>query len=226
MKNLYLIALMLVGGIAIAQDAPATESSSKSVKFGLKAGLNFAKLTNTEGEDYDVSSRTGLNAGAYVHYQFSEKFAFQPELLYTNQGIIEKGTSSGYDVKLTYKLDYIAVPLMIKFYPIKNLNVEFGPQLAFNVKKDLEAKVSGLNTQTYDLDTFFKDNGIDAKTNTFDLGLNFGLGYELDNGLNFGARYSLGMIKVFEGDDVVDENGNAESNKNSVFSFGLGYTFN
>ncbi len=217
---------MLVGGIAIAQDAPAAQSASKSVKFGLKAGLNLARMTNGEDDELTEYSRGGLNAGVYMHYQFSEKFAFQPELLYTNQGTVEKGTSSGYNIKLTYKLDYIAIPLMVKYYPIKNLNVEFGPQLAFNVKKDLEAKVSGQNTQTYDLDTFFKSNGIDAKTNTFDLGLNFGLGYELDNGLNFGARYSLGMIKVFEGDDVVDENGNAESIKNSVFSFGLGYTFN
>lgn len=224
MKKLFLITAILVCSIGTAQNQQETKPASKPLKYGLKLGLNFAKLTDSESGTSDTSPRNGLNVGVYLNYKFSDKFAFQPELLYTAQGMIEEGTSDGIDIKLTYKLDYIAIPLMIKYYPVKNFNFEFGPQLAFNVKKELEAKGNG-QTLDFDLDDFFNDNGIDAKTNTFDLALNFGLGYELENGLNFSGRYSLGLTKVFEGSDVVDDNGNAQNIKNSVFTFGLGYTF-
>jgi hypothetical protein len=220
MKKLFLITAILVCSIGTAQDKQDTKLASKPLKYGFKLGLNFAKLTDSDSG----TTRNGLNVGAYLNYKFSDKFAFQPELLYTAQGMKEEGTSEGIDIKLTYKLDYIAIPLMIKYYPVKNFNFEFGPQLAFNVKKELEAKGNG-QTLDFDLDDFFNDNGIDAKTNTFDLALNFGLGYELANGLNFSGRYSMGLTKVFEGSDVVDNNGNSQDIKNSVFTFGLGYSF-
>lgn len=216
---------ILISSIAIAQDNLTTNTTSNPVKFGLKLGINFAKLTDSEDSgDIDSKARVGVNVGGYIFYKFSKKFAFQPELLYTTQGLVNEGQSEGNEFKITYKLDYIAIPLMFKYYPAKNFNVEFGPQLSFNVSKKIQAKGYG-ESVTYDLDEFFDANDIDAKTNTFDLGLNFGLGYELDNGFNFGARYSLGMIKVIEGADLVDSYGNSENIKNSVFTFGVGYTF-
>lgn len=225
MKKILVMAAILVSAMSVAQDDVTTKATAQPVKFGLKLGLNIASLTDFEDVGSDTKSRTGVNIGAYVHYKFSNKFAFQPEVLYTTQGAIQEGVSEGINLKITYKLDYIAVPLMIKYYPTKNFNVEFGPQLAFNVKKELEGKGNG-ETVTWDIDRFFEINNLEVKTNTFDLGLNFGLGYELDNGMNFGARYSLGLIKVFEGSDVVSSSGSAQNIKNSVFSFGVGYTFN
>ena len=224
MKNFILMTAILICGIGIAQVKPETKTASKSLKYGLKLGINSAKLTDSGEDGFSDSPRIGLNAGGYLNYRYNEKFAFQPELLYTAQGIINKGSSQGIDLEITYKLDYIAIPLMIKYYPSKNFNLEFGPQIAFNFKKEIEAKGNG-QTLNYDLDDFFNDNGINAKTNTTDFALNFGLGYEIANGLSFNGRYSLGLTKVFEGADVVDSNGNAQNVKNSVFTFGLGYTF-
>ena len=223
MKNFFLITTFLVCSIGSAQDKPVT-TISKPLQYGLKLGINSAKLTDSEGDGVTVSSRIGINIGSYLNYRFSDKFAFQPELLYTTQGVVNKGTSGGVDVKITYKLDYLALPLMIKYYPAKNFNVEFGPQLAFNVKKEIEAKAQG-QSQSIDLDDFFDQNGIDAKTNTFDLGLNFGLGYQITKELSLNGRYTLGLTKVFDGPDVVDSNGNSQNIKNSVFTFGFGYTF-
>lgn len=218
------MAVILVCSIGFAQNKPETKAASKPLKYGLKLGLNISKLTDFDSGNSDISSRNGLNIGAYLNYKFSDKFAFQPELIYTAQGVIEEGISQGINIKLTYRLDYIAIPLMIKYYPTKSFNIEFGPQIAFNVKKQLEAKGNG-QTLDFNIDDFFDENGIDAKTNTLDFALNFGVGYEFDNGLNLGGRYSFGLIKVFEGSDVVDDNGNPQNIKNSVFTFGLGYAF-
>lgn len=224
MKKLLLLAAVVLCSLGHAQNKGASPSKAKDWRFGIKAGLNIANLTNTDETGISVSSRTGVNTGIYLHHKFGGKWAFQPELLYTTQGNIQRGSSQGIDVKITYMLDYIAVPLMFKYYPAKNFNLEFGPQLAFIVSKKLKGEGNG-QSLTYDLDDFFAANGLDIKTNTFDLALNFGLGYELDNGLNFSGRYSLGMIKIFKGSDAVDSNGNDQIIKNSVFSFGLGYTF-
>ena len=223
MKNQFLMAALLICSIGIAQVKSQSKTASKPLQYGLKLGINSAKLTNSDG-GVTASPRIGINMGSFLNYRFTEKFAFQPELLYTTQGIINKGTVEGTSIKITYKLDYIALPLMMKFYPAKDFNLEFGPQVGFNVKKELEVKANG-QSQSFDLDDFFSSNGIEAKTNTVDFALNFGLGYEIANGLSLNGRYTLGLTKVFEGADVVDENGNVQKVKNSVFTFGLGYTF-
>lgn len=170
MKNLYLMAALLLCSIGIAQNATAKKSTSNPVKFGLKLGVNIAKLTDSDSG----TSRVGINGGVYLNYKFANQLAFQPELLYTTQGLVEKQKYYGMDIKTTYKLDYIAVPLMIKCYPTENFNLEFGPQLAFNVNKKIVGKANG-ETKELDLDDFFRSNYIRAKTNTFDFGLNFGL---------------------------------------------------
>lgn len=220
MKNLFVTAMLLVFGLTIAQKSSPSKGSKTPIQFGLKLGFNIANLTNTEDGSSSVSPRTGINLGGYLHYKVNEKWALQPELLYTTQGNIVKSTN----VKVTYMLDYIAIPLMVKYYPAKNFNVEFGPQLSFIVNKKAKGESNGQST-TIDLDELFAANNINAKVNTFDLGLNFGLGYELKNGINFSGRYTLGMLKVFKGADVVYSNGSEQVIKNSVFSFGMGYTF-
>ncbi|HNP33214.1 MAG TPA: porin family protein [Flavobacterium sp.] len=224
MKNLFLTATLLVFSLCIAQQGSASKSASTSVKFGLKLGINFATLSNLDDPSTSVSSRTGINIGGYLNYKFAKKFAFQQELLYTSQGAIANQDSNGTPVKLTFMFDYFAVPLMLKYYPTKAFNVEFGPQLGFIVSKKLKGEANG-QSFTYDIDDFFAENNIDAKASKFDLGLNFGLGYEFENGINFSGRYTAGMIKVLKGPAMVYSNGSEQIIKNSVFSFGMGYTF-
>ncbi len=224
MKNQFLVVLILLCSFGFAQIKQGSNRGSKSIKFGLKAGVNLSSLSDLESPGYTLSSRTGLNIGGYLNVNFNEKFVFQPEILYTTQGIIQNQVVSGTNIEITYKLDYIAVPLMIKFYPTPKFNLEFGPQLAFIVNKEIQGKGNG-QTVNFEMDSFFQQNNIKLKTNTFDLGLNFGLGFEIVKGLNLNGRYSIGTTKVFEGADNLDKNGNQASVRNKVLSFGLGYTF-
>ncbi|MNQ60224.1 hypothetical protein D3C85_744960 [compost metagenome] len=90
---------------------------------------------------------------------------------------------------------------MGKYYVTKGLSVEAGPQIGFL----LAAK----NEKTDVKDSF----------NIFDFGVNFGLGYKLDNGLNFGARYNLGLT------DINNLENSSSKNKNSVFQISVGYFF-
>ena len=56
--------------------------------------------------------------------------------------------------------------------------------------------------------------------NSIVFGLDFGLGYKLENGLNFSARYNLGLSNIREITNDYDF-----SLKNDVISLGVGYFF-
>jgi hypothetical protein len=209
MKKIVLSAVaVLAFGFTNAQD----------VKFGAKAALNVATLT---GDVDDASSIIGFQVGGFAEFKLSEKFAFQPELLYSVQGLKESTTETveGYlaDAKMTTKLGYINVPLMIKYYATPKFNLEFGPQIGFllSAKGDVDYTVYVEGMAISGSDSIdFKD-----QASSVDFGLNFGLGYDFTEKFSAGLRYNLGLSNVY------DIEGSDASAKNSVFSVAVGYKF-
>ena len=193
MKKVFLFAVLAVFAF--------TSVNAQEVKFGVKAGVNLASITGDDTDDLD--SRTSIHFGGVAEIVFSEKFSFQPELLYSGQGA--KYEEEGY--KETWKLDYINLPLMAKYYIVEGFSVEAGPQVGFLMSSKWEAEYEG-ETEDGDIE--------DIKS--IDFGLNLGLGYKMDNGLNFGARYNLGLSNGYdgEGDDEL---------KNSVIQIYVGFMF-
>ena len=183
MKKFLLLAVVTVLGFASV--------NAQEIKFGAKGGLNFATVTGDNTKGIDVV--TSFNFGVVSEIPVSEKFSFQPELMYSGQGYSFNDN--------TIELSYLNIPLMGKYYLTKGLSVEAGPQVGFL----LAAK----NEKTNVKDSF----------NTFDFGVNFGLGYKLDNGLNFGVRYNLGLTDINNVDNA------SAKNKNSVFQVSVGYFF-
>lgn len=183
MKKILLLAVLTALGF--------TNVNAQEIKFGAKGGLNFATISgdNTKGVDLVTS----FNFGVLSEIPISDKFSFQPEIMYSGQGYSFNDN--------TIALSYLNIPLMGKYYVTKGLSVEAGPQIGFL----LAAK----NEKTDVKDSF----------NTFDFGINFGLGYKLDNGLNFGARYNLGLT------DINNVENSSSKNKNGVFQVSVGYFF-
>ena len=134
-----------------------------------------------------------INFGFYSEIPINEKFSFQPELMYSIQGF-------SVDDKVT-TLNYLNLPLMGKYYLTKKLSIEAGPQVGFL----LSAKGPSRNA---------KDN-----FKTLDFGVNFGLGYKLNNGLNFGARYNFGLS------NINDVSGSSDKLRNGVLQVTVGYSF-
>ena len=71
---------------------------------------------------------------------------------------------------------------------------------------------SGASSDDDDVKDYFK--GID-------FGLNFGLGYKLENGLNFAARYNLGLSDLNDADEIFG----SDSYKNAVIQLSVGFFF-
>ncbi|HLW30758.1 MAG TPA: porin family protein [Aequorivita sp.] len=192
-----------------------TTINAQEVRLGVKGGVNFATLSGDHLGD--IKSRTGFHLGGLVEIPVTERFAVQPEILYSAQGAEykESGQESGVDYSYEYKnkLDYISVPVMAKFYVVDGLAIEAGPQISFltSSKGEYEGTMGGI---TVSGDSDLED------ISTIDFSLGAGASYRLPMGVFFGARYNFGLSNVYDGD-------NADDNKihNNVFQLSAGYSF-
>ena len=173
MKKLFLCAALAVFAF--------TSVNAQEVTFGVKAGVNLASIA---GDDTDgVSSLTSFHIGGVAEISFSDKFSFQPELLYSAQGY----SYDSFDVKL----DYINIPLLAKYYVAEGFSIEAGPQVGFLMSAKAE------------------DEDVKDFVSGIDFGLGIGVGYKMDSGLNFAARYNLGLSNINDGegsDDFKNQN--------------------
>lgn len=192
---------IILSAIALGAFSFAAQAQTPDLKLGAKAGVNFANLSNSDGD-----MKTGFHVGVLAEIFINEKFSVQPELLYSSQG--SKIKEEGIESKLN--VDYINVPIMAKYYLMDGLSVQAGPQVGFLVKS--ENKMSG-GGESLTLD--IKDS-----TQSVDFGLNFGAGYELPMGVFFDARYNLGLTKV----NKESESG-IKDYKNGVIQVSVGYKF-
>ncbi|MCU4176503.1 porin family protein [Carboxylicivirga sp. N1Y90] len=189
--------LVLVALLAIAS------SSFAQVKFGAKAGINIANLKITE-VDYDpgLEYKVGLTIGAFAKYSVSEKFAIQPELLYSMKGAkINYSEGNDYN-KGSIKTNYLSIPIIAKYYLSSGFNLQAGPQMDFllSAKTSYDSSIDGhITSESYD----FKDS-----LKGIDFGLAVGLGYDLENGLGIEARYILGLSELNKN---TEEDGSAKS---------------
>ncbi|MGI6222421.1 MAG: porin family protein [Prevotella sp.] len=203
-KILFAAVLMLSSASAFAQHAVG------SFTLQPKVGLNIANMTDMDDSD----PRVGFVGGVEGEYQVTDIFSLSAGVLYSMQGckLDNSATFAGYTLNgdVTYKTDYINIPIMANVYVVKGLAVKLGIQPGFNVnaKAKVSASGAGLSAdQSYDL-------ADDVKT--FDFTIPVGLSYEYAN-VVLDARYNWGLTKIVDAGD--------DSPKNSVFQITLGYKF-
>lgn len=189
MKNVFFISMFLFGVVK-------SQVQAQDVQFGFKGGANFATITGDVSDDF--SSITAIHFGVMTEIPISETFSFQPELLYSAQGIKD----DEFDEKI--KLNYLNIPLMGKYYVAEGFSLEAGPQIGF-----LSSAKSDVDGEEVDIKDSLK---------SIDFGLNLGLGYKMNNGLNFGARYNIGLSNINDEDGL-------GSVKNGVLQVSVGYFF-
>ncbi len=139
------------------------------LQIGVKAGLNYANFTGTSVQ---TDAITSYHAGLVTEVKLLEKFAIQPELLYTTQGATYN-TVLG-DVK--NELGYIAIPVLAKIYLSKSFSLELGPQASFLLNE--------------------KNNFDVADPNTFEFAVDAGLSFKITKNIFVQGRYVLGLTEV------------------------------
>ena len=179
-------------------------SSCAQRRYGARLGANYATIAGDDTDDLD--GKFGLNFGGVAEIGVSDKFAVQPEVLYSQQGT-KYSDSDGFDGKIN--LNYLNVPVMAKFKVSDAFSIEAGPQFGYllSAKDKYDSPISGED----DVKEFLKNT---------DFGGNIGVGYELDSGLNFNARFNYGFSNINDFEDSSDF-----KNNNCVFYFGIGWFF-
>lgn len=175
MKKVVLAALAVMAfGVARAQDEDQV--------IAVKGGFNFSNF----GGDVTTDGKTGFYLGVAADMPVAGNFHIQPELLYSSEGADHQ-----------QGIGYFRIPVMAKYYVIKGLSIEAGPQFGFKV-------------------TTQNDN-VDNNTKSFDYGIGAGAAYEFSMGIFVEARYNAGIANISE-----DSQLNVTTHS---FQIGLGYRF-
>lgn len=177
-------------------------ANAQEVKFGAKVGMNIANQKfEGSGVTLTANSIVGVQVGGFGEVKVNDKFAIQPEVLFSTEGSELK--SEGEEV--TFNLSYINVPVMVKFYPAPKFNIQAGPQVGLLVAA--KGKYQGVKED-------IKDG---YKTANF--GLNLGAAYEFTKKCFVDARYNFGLS------NIMDNTEEGVKNKGAVLSFAVGYKF-
>lgn len=163
--------------------------SAQGLDFGVKAGVNFSSIRDASGLD----NRTGFVAGIFLGGKLNDNLGVQADLLYSQQGAeFEFGS---------FDLDYINVPIVLKYFVSESLNIQLGPQFGVIINDDAQ--------------TLLGETINDIATNDFDISAVVGLGFDLPMGIRLDGRYNFGLTDVSK---------NSEG-KNSVITLAVGYSF-
>lgn len=156
------------------------------MKYGVKAGLNMTSMSNDMAFEPGFGMGVGFRVGGFLNMRWGYRtensskgtgfLGFQPELMYSNQAV---KTDAG-DIKL----NYIAVPLLLKVYPTTALNIEVGPEFSYLIS-------TSPSTMAVD--------GAEIKVGDckgMNIGATAGLAYDFEMGLTVGARYTYGFTDM------------------------------
>ena len=207
MKKIMMIVAMMVA--AVTANA---QNEVGQITLQPKVGMNIASYTGSGNK-----SRVGLAAGLEAEYGVAENFGVTVGALYSMQGA--KGKDYGAEVK--FNTDYINIPILAQYYPIKGLAIKAGVQFGFIVRQKAKIDVDGIQFRDGTIDEFFNWFNEhrtaafpEGKLNKFDFSIPVGLSYEYASFV-LDARYNIGASKVIK---------NYKGN-NSVFQITLGYKF-
>lgn len=202
MKKILIIAALAFFGMTQAQ---------VTFKPGLRGGANFSHFT--KGDNYnnyyydnngnyvstsnsaDFNSKTDLYLGFYGALHLTKYYTLQPEIDYSRQGSVFKGTNGA---KETLEVSYLSIAIANKFTFSDKFNIHLGPTLEFVV-----------------------DNNFDPD-NEIDFAFFLGAGYNVTKNFGIEARVKKGIVPVL---DDYNNNYGDSYHTNVVFSVGATYTF-
>ncbi len=176
---------------------------------GVRGGLNWSTLTQS-----DLDFKAGFYAGAFGNIGLTRFYSLQPEISFSKQGgqgAIHREigyNQNGYPVTEQVSdhvdLHYVSLSLINKFTFMDRFGIQVGPVLDFNTSSNVP-----LNSD-------------------LDVGVSFGLFFNVAKGLSVEARVKQGFVDVIESGQYHELEGwylFEDFNANTVFQIGLSYQF-
>lgn len=212
--------------LLVAAACAASIASAQNIQFGARAALNLTDWMSSEAATAGGMS-VGFNAGAAAKIALSEKASIAPEVTLDLRRV-------GDDF-ISYTAWAIDIPVLFHYTPVMNLFVEAGPQIALVLSGSWDISSNGLFDDDWDDDDWDDDDdwgwydaaGIDQlyKKNTLEVGLVFGVGYDVTPNIDVGFRYIIGLTNVFDDMDLGPFGSVEIDIQNYQMQFGVNYWF-
>ncbi len=201
------------------------------IKLGFKfsPAIAFNSVVTEGSYDGVTPNGSGLrfSAGPVADFFFADNYAFHTGLWYTVKRTGISGTVNGNNLSSVYNLQYLQIPVALKFYTNE---IATDMKAYFLIGGTLDAKLAEKPLDKSK--NFFYNNR--SNKNAFrpaDAGLLLGAGTELVMGTNtalfFGLTYNRGLSNVLNGNvkNGSDEINNSVKMRNSLLSLDLGIKF-
>ena len=188
--------MRVLSGVLVLILLPGSPALAQGQGWGVKGGVNFATQSSDQPDEVSLGYRIGIVAGGFYTWPLGERFAFQPEVLYSQQGsaVEELG------VKAKTKIDYLLVPVLARYRVSRSVFVVGGPSMGFKLRAKASAEFGGSSSEV-DIGDFVED---------FDFGLAAGGGMEFGR-YTVEGRYTFGLSNI-------NAEGDVEKIKNRVIS--------
>ena len=202
----------------------AQVASAQKINWSVKAGVGASTFT---GDVDNADPLLGYQGGVEAEIKFNQKFAIQPEVLFSAEGgktsFHYEDATGELNTNETVRLNYINVPVLAKYSFSKRFSVEAGPQFGFVVsaksKYDVKSDIDGIlidESGTQDI----KEN-----VNTFNFGAALGATYFVSERLFLQARAYQGLTKINkESDEELSGFANRKIS-NAGVQLSVGYKF-
>ncbi len=115
----------------------STGAFAQGLHLGLKGGVNIFKV---DGKSFNNEFKFGYNLGAFAELNFNSQWGLQPELLWN-----QTNYRTGNDFNAVYpggvndvkgKLNYLSIPVLLSYRPVKLLSIQAGPQFGILLNQD------------------------------------------------------------------------------------------
>ncbi len=159
--------------------------SIASAQFGIKAGLNFANISNAK--EINASSHSGFHAGVFLSPSSKKLISSRTELIFSRQGYNFKTAVNTGNVNL----DYVILSPLMGINITKFVQLQIGAQTAILVSAQAastDASPINLGAANKILDLY----------NRYDYG--YALGVELHpiKNLLISGRYNVSLAKIYK----------------------------
>lgn len=186
------------------------------VSFGVRAGVNWAKMVGNEGILGKPGTRLGPSSAIMVGIPVTPHFTLVPELGYVQRGYYRDATPPGYFPEEELVLDYADLSLLAKFHAAD------GPTRPYILVGAMAGRLLG--ARLFQTDPWTKEmQGVVLNTgqvrtspwsegsmNRWNAGVCAGLGFSFTAGASqvfVEGRYLLGFTDIWNDMPVLDVNG-------------------
>ncbi|MES2006258.1 MAG: porin family protein [Bacteroidota bacterium] len=133
MKKVIMTVMILVTIVTVSQ--------AQGVRAGIKAGANLNKIS---GQSFNDGFDLSYHFGGFLEVDLNKKWGIQPELLWSQTSgkpssfktIYSSGVNPLLDGNQQIKLDYLSIPLLLRYNVGGILTLNAGPQYSILLKKD------------------------------------------------------------------------------------------